>query len=103
MPSADAGRNQTKAAGRQLGAGNPFLAARRSPCRLYPDVAVSAVSYPLGVDAGDAPGRGFAVRVEVFIRLQPLFASVFAAAVLRSHPGLATTTWRYRGVSAPAR
>ena len=46
-----------------------------------PHLPVSALQYPVRLDEGDAAGRRLPVRVEIFLRLQPLLAAFFAAPV----------------------
>ena len=45
--------------------------------------AVRAVQHPVGLDEADASGGRLSVRVEIRLRLQPLFRAAGAAAVLR--------------------
>ena len=62
-----------------------------------PHLPVPAVQHPVRLDDGDAADRRLPVRLEIHLRLQPLFAAVLAAAVLRPHLRLrrrsAATSW----------
>ena len=49
-----------------------------------PHGRLRAVQHPVGVDGADLAGRRLSVRVEILLRLQPLFAAVRIAAVLRA-------------------
>src|SRR5947209_5163510 len=102
MPDADAGRNHTDAGGRPKvrpnRAGNTILAACRASRYLYSDGPFPAFSYSLRIDAGHASRWRFAVRVEILLRLQPLFAPILIAVILRAHPGRAAATRRHCGI-----
>ena len=49
-----------------------------------PHLPVPAVQYSVRLDEGDAAGRRLPVRVEIHLRLQPIFVAVVAAAVFRA-------------------
>src|SRR3954467_5376581 len=103
MPDADAGRDPKKTAGRPTGAGHTILAACRSAVPVCADRAFPAVSYSIGINAGDAARRRLAVCVQILLRLQPLFAPAFVAAVFRTNSGLGTAARRHCGIPASAR
>src|SRR5665213_492297 len=52
-----------------------------------PHIFVSALQYSLRINEGDAFGWRLSVRVEIFLRLQPLLATFVAAAILRTVTG----------------
>src|SRR5262245_49378346 len=102
MPDADAGRNHTQATRWSDCAGDSFLAAGRPPCGPDPDILLSAIPHPFGVDAGDAARRRLAVRVEILLWVQPLFVAVLFAVVHGAHPCHPAAAGRHCGLSAAA-
>src|SRR4051794_3928179 len=75
---------------RRNGARDLFGAAHRAG---DPHHSVSTVQHPFGIDEGDAAGRRLSFRLEIFLRLFALLATLDAAAaetVLRPHHGLGT-------------
>src|SRR5262245_28366591 len=63
-------------------AGGAVLAASYCSRPLRPHDSVPTVPHPLGVNEGHAAHRRFALRIEILLRLQPVFPAVFAATVL---------------------
>src|SRR4029453_2934857 len=58
-------------------------------CARHPHVSLPALQYSVGLDEGNAAGRRLSLRIEIFLRLQPLFFAVLPAAVSRAHLGIA--------------
>ena len=56
----------------------------------HPHLSVSALQHPVRLDDPDASGRRLPVRLEIFLRLYPLFVAVLAAAFLRPHSWVGT-------------
>ena len=80
---------------------------RRHP-RAHPGAAraglpVPALQHSVGLDDPDAAGRRLSVRVEIQLRLQPLFLPVRAQPVLRAHLGQGARPRRRGRVQAAAR
>src|SRR5262249_58326990 len=73
--------------------------SRPHHCARHPHLPVSALQYSIGLDESDAAGRRLSFRLEIFLRLQPLFIAVLAAAVFWTHLGLAARARRRRRVS----
>src|SRR5262245_55162203 len=64
----------------------------------YPYLPVPALQYSIGLDEGDAARRRLPFRVEILLRLQPLFVAVLPAAVPGTHLGVAAQPRRRRRV-----
>ena len=78
---------------------HPAPGPRRHHRAGHPHLPVPAVQHPVRLDEGDAAGRRLPVRVEILLRLQPLFAAAVAADVLRPDRRLRQArARRHRGV-----
>src|SRR5947208_2942841 len=75
--------------------------SRSHHCARHPHLPVPALQYSIWLDESDTAGRRLSFRLEIFLRLQPLFIAVLAAAVFWTHLGLAARARRRRRV-APA-
>src|SRR5882724_9270874 len=108
VTNVDEWRSQAQGSQAQAGGGcrcrgAAVLAARHRHRPDCPHFSIPAVSHSIRLDDGDAAGRRFAVRVEILLRLQPLFGAVFSAPVLGPHLRLAAQAGRYRGLPVTAR
>src|SRR6266851_5475881 len=83
---------------KRLGRNRP----RRDSCSVDragdPHLPVPALQHPLGIDEGNASGRRLPVRLEIFLRLQPLFDPAVAAAVFGTRLRFRAGARRYRRV-----
>src|SRR5689334_21429576 len=59
--------------------------SRPHHCTRHPHLPVPALQYSIGFDESDAASRRLSFCLEIFLRLQPLFIAVLAAAVLWTH------------------
>src|SRR4029453_18533965 len=63
--------------------------SRSHHCARHSHIPVPALQYSVGLDEGNAAGRRLSFRIEIFLRLHPLFFAVLPAAVSRAHLGIA--------------
>src|SRR5271154_1607007 len=93
-PQADERADRNKTEGRRIRRDRAGDLPRPHHCAHYPHLSVSTLQYPFGVDDPDAAGRRLSVRLQIFLRLSPLFAAVLATDFLGTH---------YRSVGRPRR